>query len=367
MHEMWRIVVTGGPGGGKSAIGCMREHFESYGYRVIVMPEIATELLTSGFTIGIHGLTNYEFQKEILDEQLNRERRYLKRIAQMPGTKKLFIIERGAMDGKAYIPHHEFSRMIHHMGYHIAQLRDERYDGVFHLESAAVGAKEFYTTANNPARKETLEEAAEKDFKTRQAWVGHPHLRVIKSDLDFDKKMHRLGVAIERLIGVPQQIEIERKFLVVHPNLFYLVHQCGAVPIDIDQVYLQKKKGIRQRIRRRSQDGYSIFSLTHKEAIEERIHREVEKRINEKTYRAKLRSQRDHSYDIICKKRYCFLWDGQYFELDIFEQPRRYKGLALMEIELEDKDQPITMPPFIKVIQEVTHDVFFANSSLAKK
>ena len=34
------------------------------------------------------------------------------------------------------------------------QLRDGRYDGVVHLVSAAVGAEEHYTTANNAARRE---------------------------------------------------------------------------------------------------------------------------------------------------------------------------------------------------------------------
>lgn len=367
MQKIWCVVVTGGPGGGKSAVGCIRERLAAYGYYIIIMPEIATEFFMSGFTISKCGLTNYAFQREIIDEQLTREDRYKKRIAQVPGNKKLLIFERGTMDGKAYLENDIFLRMIHQMGYRTAQLRDERYDGIFHLESAAVGAREFYTTTNNPARKETPEEAAARDLKTRQAWVGHPHLRIIKSNTDFNQKMEQFSLSIERLLGIPEPLEIERKLLVAYPNLDELVHRFGAVPVIIEQIYLQKKKGIRERIRRRTQDGYSIFYLTHKRHISDGVNHEIEIRINEATYTNMRKYERDHSRNIIRKERYCFLWDGQYFELDIFQQPKKYNRLALMEIELESRDQHITLPPFIKIIEEVTNDPHFANASLAKK
>ena len=71
------------------------------------------------------------------------------------------------------------------------QLRDERYDAVLHLVSAADGAEQFYTTSNNAQR---LEKADEKglqiarmlDKKVIEAWTGHPHLRVINNHEDFD-------------------------------------------------------------------------------------------------------------------------------------------------------------------------------------
>jgi len=55
----------------------------------------------------------------------------------------------------------------------------DRYDGVFHLVTAANGKEEFYTTANNLARRESAEEAREQDGRIQEAWLGHPHLRVI--------------------------------------------------------------------------------------------------------------------------------------------------------------------------------------------
>lgn len=42
------------------------------------------------------------------------------------------------------------------------------------MVTAADGAPEFYTTANNEARYESVEEAKELDKRLINAWVGHP-------------------------------------------------------------------------------------------------------------------------------------------------------------------------------------------------
>ena len=43
------------------------------------------------------------------------------------------------------------------------------------------------------------------------------------------------------------------------------------------------------------------------------------------------------------------------------------KGLAILEIELDDKDDTVELPPFLPVIKEVTDDKKFTNFSLADK
>lgn len=40
-------------------------------------------------------------------------------------------------------------------------LRDQRYDAVVHLVTAADGAENFYTLANNEVRTESIEQAVE--------------------------------------------------------------------------------------------------------------------------------------------------------------------------------------------------------------
>jgi hypothetical protein len=47
--------------------------------------------------------------------------------------------------------------------------------------TAADGALKFYTTENNEARYETVEQAIELDKKLINAWVGHPHFCIVQN------------------------------------------------------------------------------------------------------------------------------------------------------------------------------------------
>lgn len=361
------FAVTGGPCGGRSSLAYIREELKKKGFTVLVIPEVATELFMSGIKVGEGGITNRQFQEMVLEEQISREKKYKQRIGLMPGKKKVIICDRGAMDAKAYLGPKQFTRMIHEMGYRTPQLRDERYMGVFHLVSAAIGAEKFYTTANNPARKETKEEAALLDIKTRQAWVGHPHLRIIDNSTDFEEKLKRLLRTIEHSLGIPEPLEIEKKYLIKQPDFRLLKQEYGAAPVMIDQFFLHSKKGGKSRIRDRRQDGYSVYYETKKQQRDIGVRREVEKRIPHDLYDYKLSYERDSSRSMIRKQRHYFLWQNQYFELDLFFEPKQRRGLTLMEIELDEVGQTVYLPPFIEIIADVTDNPAFTNFSLAKK
>ena len=94
------------------------------------------------------------------------------------------------MDNQAYMSEVEFQAALEWLGLDRVSLRDD-YDGVFHLVTAAKGAEQFYTLTNNQVRTETPQQARELDDKLIAAWTGHPHLRVIGNDLDFEGKMKR--------------------------------------------------------------------------------------------------------------------------------------------------------------------------------
>lgn len=55
------------------------------------------------------------------------------------------------------------------------ELRDQRYDYVVHLVTAALGAEKFYGKQNNHARSESIELARKLDKLCQNAWVGHPY------------------------------------------------------------------------------------------------------------------------------------------------------------------------------------------------
>ena len=194
--QITKIVITGGPCGGKSsAMKYVREAFEPLGYTVIVVPETATELIGGGVTpLGCN--TRRDFQYCQLQLQLKKEEIYAEAGRRMPGNKLLLICDRGAIDSKAYQKPADYYQTLSELHLDEVQLR-ESYDAVFHLVTAADGALEYYTLANNAARTETPEEAVGIDRRTRLAWAGHPYLRVIDNSTGFEEKMRRLIAEIK--------------------------------------------------------------------------------------------------------------------------------------------------------------------------
>ena len=72
-------------------------------------------------------------------------------------SKCVLICDRGVMDGKAYTEDNVWQTLLDETGWNTIHLRDRRYDAVIHMVTAAQGAEEFYTDANNIARYETKE------------------------------------------------------------------------------------------------------------------------------------------------------------------------------------------------------------------
>ena len=69
----------------------------------------------------------------------------------------------------------------------------ERYDMIFHLVTAAIGAEESYTVANNSARTETLAEARRLDQLTWQAWEQHEsHVKIENTSKHFEDKVNNI-------------------------------------------------------------------------------------------------------------------------------------------------------------------------------
>lgn len=97
----------------------------------------------------------------------------------------------------------EFAEAIQFVGFTEEELC-QSYDAVFHLVTAAKGAEAHYTTANNLARTETVQEAAALDDRLIAAWAAHPHLRVIDNSSCFEEKMNRLVHEIALFLGQPE-------------------------------------------------------------------------------------------------------------------------------------------------------------------
>ena len=191
MKQITKVVVTGGPCAGKTtAMSWIQNHFTRMGYKVLFVPETATELIGGGVAPWTCG-TNLDYQKCQVRLQLTKEELFEQAASTMPEEKILIICDRGVMDNKAYMTEEEFAEIMKAEGKNLVELRDQ-YDAVFHLVTAAKGAEEFYTMENNAARYESIEEARALDDRLIAAWTGHPHLRVIDNSGDFDVKLKNL-------------------------------------------------------------------------------------------------------------------------------------------------------------------------------
>ena len=67
----------------------------------------------------------------------------------------VILIDRGLMDGSAYVDKDQWQGLLDELGVTTIQLRDQRYDAVIHLMTAADGAGDFYDSATNEARYES--------------------------------------------------------------------------------------------------------------------------------------------------------------------------------------------------------------------
>jgi CYTH domain-containing protein/thymidylate kinase len=369
---MHRIVLTGGPCSGKTtSISLLQEKISEMGFDVVCVPEVATLLIGSGIQPWLLNPAQlFIFQDRLIQTQLQLEKTLadLLRLKARDPRKTVLLLDRGCMDIKAYISPEQFDRLLARNRLEETDLRDKRYDAVFHLVTAADGAEKFYTTSNNTARSEKPEQAREIDLRTRNAWLGQPHLRVIDNSTDFQTKLNRLLKAVQRSLGVPVSLEIERKFL-LRP---WFCHKDIPVPyqeILIQQFYLKKRAdGVTRRIRRRWQkNSGEVYYLTHKQATANAgTNIETEKHISRKQYE-QLMKEVDARKEGIAKQRFCFLWKNQYFELDVFLEPKRIEGLSVLEIELTEENDRVELPDFLKVQKEVTGDERYSNSRLAKK
>lgn len=366
---MLKCAITGGPCGGKTeGMSVLTELLENRGYKVLVVPETATELIMNGIVPGDVVSLN-DFQDLVMEKQLAKEKLYDK-AAEYYGDKLVIFYDRGLLDAKAYVDDKVFDDLLGTYNMTIADAYNH-YDSVLHLTTAAKGAEQFYQwndpskegVGNNAARSESPAEAREKDTKTLNAWIGHPHLRVFDNSTDFKTKIDKVVQEVFAELGEPLPKEIERKFLIKKPTTEQ-VEALGCMSrTNIIQTYLKSDNpDTERRVRQRGteKDGYSFY-YTEKTDIGygERI--EKEDRITKDEYVAHLASA-DTSLHQIAKTRNCFVYDNQYFEMDTYPFSDEY---AVLEVEVNDIKEPVNLPP-LTIVREVTGEVAYSNHELAK-
>jgi predicted ATPase len=187
--ECARIVLTGGPGGGKTTAADLFRR--ELGPQVVVVPEAATLLFTGGFPRETTEEVTRSTQQAIFHVQKN-----LENIQAAVFQHRVLICDRGTVDGAVYWPGSE-EEFFTTVGTSL-EAEFSRYDAVIFFETAAAGGIDI--EGGNPARIEGLEEALAIDEKLRSLWSRHPKFIFVPHDRSFFKKMTYGLATIESIV-----------------------------------------------------------------------------------------------------------------------------------------------------------------------
>jgi predicted ATPase len=178
-HTPRLVVLTGGPGAGKTAVlETVRLHFCTH---VEVLPEAASIVFGGGFPRGSTPPAMRAAQRAIY-----RVQRELERMAAEEQRAALVVCDRGTVDGVAYWPNHG-AALWTEVGTTLAdQVR--RYHAVIHLRTPKANAGYDH---QNPLRTESPQRAAEIDRMIEDAWRDHPRRVFVDSTESFVEKLDR--------------------------------------------------------------------------------------------------------------------------------------------------------------------------------
>ncbi|HEU0035824.1 MAG TPA: ATP-binding protein [Kofleriaceae bacterium] len=177
IHTPRLVVLTGGPGAGKTAVlEVIRRELCRH---VVVLPEAASILWTGGFPRRTTTPARRSAQRAIVRLQIE-----LQRMAIEEGKASLILCDRGTLDSLAYWPGEPDEFLADLDTTHDRELA--RYATVIQLRPP--DARHGYIA--NGHRIESAEEAAAIDQKIERAWAGHPRHFVVESSPDFLQKLY---------------------------------------------------------------------------------------------------------------------------------------------------------------------------------
>ncbi len=167
------IVITGGPGAGKTAVLEMAKKVLCE--RVAILPEAASIIFGGGFWRLPSVSAKQAAQRAIFQVQIEMENLVMREHKWTAG-----LCDRGSLDGLAYWEDTESS--FWEMSRSDIRKEYAKYFAVIHLRSPTdlLGYNQ-----QNPLRTETALQSKAIDARIAQVWVNHPNYEVIESSENF--------------------------------------------------------------------------------------------------------------------------------------------------------------------------------------
>lgn len=201
----------------KSAIIHKYIIFTDYGIVILVVVFVCDNIFDFLFAA-------LKFQENLLRTMIQIENTYFE-LGKSSQKNCLIICDRGVMDASAckfftsrcifflnIFPHmirsfadiskEKWERLMAANNWNPVELRDNRYNQIVHMVSAANGAEDFYSTEDHACRSEGVVLARDLDYKAAAAWIGHPYFDVIDNSTNFETKMNRMIECICQKLGI---------------------------------------------------------------------------------------------------------------------------------------------------------------------
>jgi predicted ATPase len=186
-----QIVITGGPCSGKSSV---MELLRNDKPNLQFVPEVAS-IVISQLGIKPKKKLNNFFQR-LVHNTANLFETTSAQYAVLEGRSGM-VLDRGLPDGAAYFEGgaKEYEEVLG------TSIRQEftRYKLVVCLDVPPGDIYDIHK-ANNPARKETYEEARQLGDKIKEVWQNHPNFVFVSNDGGWDAKVAKVKEAINRVV-----------------------------------------------------------------------------------------------------------------------------------------------------------------------
>lgn len=200
LPQVKRVVFTGGPAAGKTAIlDVLQRHLRE---KVAVLPEAASTLFMGGFPRPTDAAGKRLVQQAIFTVQ-----RSLEGIFAIEFQDRPHVCDRGGLDGAAYWPG-GLGPFLGAMG---TTLDSEyrRYDAVIFLETSAHDKHSY--PAPNPHRVESLAQARLIDRKLREIWQAHPRFFFVGHEVKFYEKVAACLLTLSNVLDLRNHDTRERE------------------------------------------------------------------------------------------------------------------------------------------------------------
>jgi len=337
------------------------------GFQVITCPEAWGILSTNGLSLDFFGTEGMGpvIQGAVMDTMVHLEDT-VEHVLQARGKPSVILCDRGLMDGSVYVSKPEFAAILKDRYTDVVQARDNRYDAVFHLVTAADGAEMHYTLENNKVRTESPAEAIAVDKRTQKAWVGHPHLYVLDNTTHFEGKMSRLIDIVSKIVGLPSNLKRRSaKFLLAgQPVLASFPEDINYHLFEVEKVYLRSAGDAESYsfARRRTNIDHdtgkllgSVYQLTSARLMGDELI-EQKRIITLREYSSAYQT-RDLDRHVVRQRRVSFLYELQSFTVHIYERPVTDLCILHAQVQASEagEEPEVDLPPFLNVDRRLTN------------